>query len=175
MDAFDAVRTKLDIREFDSSKKVPKDVKLKVLDAGRLTGSGINAQHWRFILVQDPKLVKQVADDSTTGKWAKSCNFAVILLTDPKLGFHQIDAGRALQDMQIAAWNYGIASGIFTGMEKAKLKKDFGIPDELDPTVVIAFGFPADKITGKKKNRKSISEIAFLDKYGNKLEPSLVS
>ena len=52
MDAFDCIRTKLDIREF-SPQKVPHEIKSKVLEAARLTGTGLNTQHWRFILVED--------------------------------------------------------------------------------------------------------------------------
>ena len=43
MDAFECVATKLDIREF-SSKEVPREIKLKVLEAARLTGTGLNTQ-----------------------------------------------------------------------------------------------------------------------------------
>src|ERR1700731_618356 len=103
MDAFEAIATKLDVREYDTKKQVPKDVKLKVLEAARLTASGMNSQHWRLILLQDPKDIKQLAEDSTTGPWVATSNFAVILLTDPKIPIHGIDAGRALQDMQLAA------------------------------------------------------------------------
>ena len=146
-----------------------------VLEAGRLTASGMNSQHWRFILVQDPKSVKQVADDSTTGQWIATANFAVILLTDSKLPFRQLDAGRALQNMQIAAWNFGVASRVFTGINESRLKKDFDIPNNLEPTVIIGFGYPAKKITGKRKNRKPLEEIVYLEKYGNKFDPAKVT
>ena len=165
MDAYDCVATKLDVREFDT-RAVPQEVKLKVLEAGRLTGSGINNQHWRFILVQEPDGLRKLAHDSTTGRWVENANFAVIVLTNPKYGFHLIDAGRATQDMQVAAWNYGVTSCIFTGIDKEALHKDFEIPKEMNASVVIGFGYPARKITGKKKNRKPITEIAYLDRYG---------
>ena len=92
MDAYDAVITKLDVRDFDS-KPVPKDVKLKTLEAARRTGSGNNLQHWRFILVLDPMNLQLLAQDSTSGKWVQNANYAVIVLTDPGLSFHLIDPG----------------------------------------------------------------------------------
>jgi nitroreductase len=82
-----------------------------------------------------------------------------------------LDAGRALQAMQIAAWNFGVGSRLFTGMNVENLRKDFGIPNDISPTVVVGFGFPARKITGQRKNRKPMGEIIFLDKFGNSLEP----
>jgi len=169
MDAYDCIVTKLDVREF-SFKSVPGEVKLKVLEAARLTASGMNAQHWRFVLVQDREDLRTLARDSTTGAWVERANFAVIVLTDPKYGFHAIDAGRAIQDMQLAAWNYGVASCVFTGMRPESLRKDFSIPKELSPTIVVGFGYPARKILGKK-NRKTLAEIAYLKRYGNRLDP----
>jgi nitroreductase len=165
MDAYECVTSKLDVREF-SSKAVPLDVKVKVLEAGRLTGSGINSQHWRFILVQEPTRLKQLAEDSTTGSWVERANFAVIILTNPKYGFHLIDAGRAAQDMLLAAWNFGVVSCIYTGINRDALQRDFNTPNEMNPSVVIGFGYPAKKITGKQKNRKQLNELAFLDRYG---------
>ena len=171
MDAYECVATKLDIREFDS-KNVPADVKLKVLEAARLTGSGINNQHWRFVLVQGRDRLKRLAEDSTTGSWVAQANFAVIVLTNPKFGFHMLDAGRAAQDMQLAAWDFGVGSGLFTGTNPEAMRKDFGIPKELNVSVIVGFGYPANKITGKRKNRKPLGDLAFLNSYDNRLEPS---
>ncbi len=169
MDTFEAIRTKLDVREY-APKKVPSDVKLKVLEAARATGSGANKQHWRFILVQDKQAVKQLAEDSTSGGWVSGADFAVVVLTDPTLGFHLIDTGRAVQDMQLAAWNSGVASGIYTGVKEESMRRDFGIPKELRPTAVVGFGYPHEKIVGKK-NRTALAELAHLDKFGNKFDP----
>ncbi len=167
MDAYEVIATKLDVREF-SSKSVPAEIKRKVLEAARLTQSGSNLQHWRFILVEGKENLKRLAEDSTSGKWVAGADFAVIVLTNPKYSFHMFDGGRATQDMQLAAWNYGVASGVFTGIDRRALARDFGIPDELNPSVVIGFGYPAKKISGKK-NRKPLGDLAFQDKYGKRL------
>ena len=65
MDAFECLATKLDIRDF-SQIEVPGDIKLKVLEAARLTGTGLNTQHWRFILVENKENLKKLANDSTS-------------------------------------------------------------------------------------------------------------
>jgi nitroreductase len=171
MDAYECVATKLEVREFEP-RNVPADVKLKVLEAARLTGSGMNNQHWRFILVQGRDRLKRLAEDSTTGAWVAQADFAVIVLTNPKFGFHTLDAGRAAQDMQIAAWNFGVGSCLFTGLNVEPLRKDFGIPVGLSPSVVVGFGYPSKKLTGKRKNRKPLNELASLGNYDNRLEPS---
>jgi nitroreductase len=168
LDTHKTILSKLDIRQFEP-KKVPTDVKLKVLEAARASGTGLNKQEWRFILVQDKESIKRLGEDSTSGGWVAGANFAVIVLADPKLGFHLIDSGRAIQNMQLAAWDQGVISGLYTGFKEERMRKDFAIPNELKPTVVIGFGYPVKKILGKK-NRKPLSELAFVDKYGNKFE-----
>jgi len=168
MDAFDAVSTKLETREY-AQKAVPADVKKKVLEAARLTASGMNYQEWKLVLVQDHARLKKLADDSTTGQWVASANFAVLVLMDTKYNFSAFDAGRVVQDMQLAAWNYGVSSRIYTGFNTGAMQRDFGIPNNLALTVVVGFGYPAKKVIGKK-NRLPLSEIAFEDRYGQKLK-----
>ncbi|MDV3293655.1 MAG: nitroreductase family protein [Nitrososphaerales archaeon] len=167
MDTFESISTKLETREY-AVKRVPSDVKKKVLEAGRLTASGINSQHWRFVVVEEHGRLKKLAEDSTTGQWVASADFAVLVLTDPKYGFHSFDAGRVVQDMQLAAWNYGVSSRVYTGFKKEPMATDFGLPADLNLTVVVGFGYPAKKVVGKK-NRLPLDKIAFSDRYGQKL------
>jgi nitroreductase len=173
LDAFEAISTKLDIREF-ASKKVTGEVKRKILEAARLTASSMNTQHWRFILVQDRSNLKMLAADSKSGKWVGGADFAIIILTDPKIPGSGIDAGRVVQDMELAAWNFGVASGIYIGIEEASLRKDFAIPDALKVSAVLGFGHPKRKILGKK-NRKPMEELVFSERYGQRLEASDLS
>jgi len=164
MDVFDGIATKLDVREF-SPRDVSSEIKQSVLEAARMTGTGLNTQHWRFILVEGRDNLKKLAEDSTSGMWVAGASFAIIVLTNPKYNFHMIDAGRVAQNMQLAAWNRGVASGLFTGVRE-ELREDFGIPKELNVTIIVGFGYPARKLTGRKKDRVPIGELVYYGKYG---------
>jgi nitroreductase len=168
MDTFECITTKLEVREF-SEQNVSSDIRSKILEAARLTGTGMNTQHWRFILIEKKENLKRLADDSTSGSWVAGANFAIIVLTNPKYGFHLIDAGRVLQNMQLAAWNYKVGSGLFTGIKQEQLRSDFGISNELSPTVIAGFGYPARKLVGKRKNRLSLHELVYYEEYGNSI------
>ncbi|HKT21745.1 MAG TPA: nitroreductase family protein, partial [Nitrososphaerales archaeon] len=111
METYEAIRTKLDIRQF-ASRHVESGVKKTVLEAARLTASSMNSQHWRFILVQDSKNIQTLAKDSSTGSWVRGADFAIIVTIDPKIPGSVIDAGRVVQDMQLAAWEQGVGSGV---------------------------------------------------------------
>lgn len=166
MDTFECIATKLDVREFDA-RQVPSEIKEKILEAARLTGTGLNTQHWRFVLVQEKKRLQALANDSTSGRWVSGADFAIIVLTNPKYGFHLIDAGRVVQDMQLAAWNFGVASGIFTGIDEPALRSDFAIPDGMNISAIVGFGYPARRLSGRK-SRNNLKELIFYEKFGNK-------
>ncbi|HEV3433332.1 MAG TPA: nitroreductase family protein [Nitrososphaera sp.] len=166
MDAFECIATKLDVREF-RSQDISAEIKSKILEAARLTGSGLNTQHWRFIVVEKKENLQKLAEDSTSGGWVSGANFAVIILTNPRYKFHMIDAGRVIQDIQLAAWNYGVTSCLFTGVQDEKLRSDFGIPKDLNPTAIVGFGFPTKHTFGKRKNRMPLDELVYYEKYGN--------
>jgi nitroreductase len=165
MDAFECIATKLEVREF-STQDIPSEIRSKILESARLTGTGMNTQHWRFIMVENKDNLKKLAEDSTSGSWVVGANFAIIVLTNPKYGFHAIDAGRVLQNMQLAAWNQGVGSGLFTGIREEELRNNFQIPNELSPTVIVGFGYPVSNLTGKRKNRLPIHELVYYEKYG---------
>lgn len=168
MDAYDCIVTKLEVREFDESSLVPSEIRLKILEAARLTGSSLNTQPWRFIVVENQSNLKKLAEDSTSGKWISGANFAIIIITNPYFRFHLIDAGKVVQNMQLAAWNFGVGSALFTGIDEQKIRDDFALPIDYKPVIVVGFGYPKKKITGKskKKNRLPMNELVSFEEYG---------
>ena len=166
MNTQDCIVTKLDIREF-SNEKVPSDMISTILNSARYSGSGLNTQHWRFIVIKERNNLRKLSENSTSGQWIVNANFAIILLTDPKYGFHLLDAGRVIQNMQLSGWDKGVGSGLYTGINNEKMRSDFKIPSNLNISAVVGFGFPIKSITGRRKNRKPLSELAYDEVYGN--------
>jgi nitroreductase len=166
MNTVDCIATKLDIREFSQENVSPSIISI-ILNSARYSGSGLNTQHWRFIVIKEKNNLKKLSEDSTSGQWIVGANFAIILLTDPNYGFHLLDAGRVIQNMQLSAWENGVGSGIYTGVRDEKMRTDFKIPSNLSISAVLGFGFPKKSITGKRKNRKPLSELAYNEVYGN--------
>ena len=169
MNTFECVVSKLEVREF-VRKEVGSEIKQRILESARQTGSGLNLQHWRFILVEDKKNLSQLALDSTSGGWIAGADFAIIILTNPTLRFHLIDAGRVAQSMQLTAWNEGVGSGLFTGIKDGDLRNDFRIPNDLTPSTILGFGYPLKPLTGKKKNRLPLSQLVYREQYGTSQE-----
>lgn len=168
MDAYDCIVTKLEVREFDDNGLVPSEIRLKILEAARLTGSSLNTQPWRFIVVQNQDNLRKLSDDSTSGKWISGANFAIIIITNPYFRFHLIDAGKVVQNMQLAAWNFGVGSALFTGIDEQKIRDDFALPLDYKPVIVVGFGYPKKRITGKSKKKKRLpmTELVSFEEYG---------
>lgn len=164
MDVTTAIETRIEIRSY-SDTPVDHATKRAVLDAGRLASSGRNLEHWRFILVDDKPDLRELADRSPSGGWVADADFAVVICTDPTLEFHQLDAGRALTHMQLAAWAKGIGSCIYT-VDRPAVTEFLGIPTDYDLTAIVGFGYPTREIRGRK-SRKPLSEIAYVGRFGD--------
>lgn len=167
MDAYEAVVTRIEVREF-SNKPVPRDLQLKVLNSARMAPSAWNKQLWHFVLVDDKKLLSDLANLSETGKYIKDAPFAVAVFIDKSYPQYLIDATRCIQGMMIAAWGLGLGSCYVGAIDRDKVKQLLGAPDGLYLASVIPFGYPKEKLKGKK-NRKPLEEVASLNHYGTKV------
>lgn len=172
MDVSEAIDTRIEVRSY-SDRPVDPETRRAVLDAGRLAPSGRNLQHWRFVLVADDERLDGLADRSPTGGWVADADFAVAVCTDPTYDYHAIDAGRAVTHMQLAAWEAGVGSCVYT-VDDPRAREFLEIPEEYDLTLVAAFGYPEAEIRGIK-DRKPLEEIAFEGRFGDRLDSSKVT
>jgi len=168
MDLNEAIERRLEVREY-ADEPVDDAVERAVLEAARLAPSGRNAQHWRFLLVDDPADVRELAALSTTGSWVADAAFAVVVCTDPSYLFADIDAGRAVTHMQFAAFDAGVGSCIYTGFDESGMREFLAIPEALDVTAVVGFGYPAGRGRGRKR-REPVSAVAFRGRFGRPLD-----
>lgn len=164
MDVSEALHERLEIRNY-SDKEVDDETKKTILEAGRNAPSGRNLQHWRFIVLDEQDDLTSLADVSPTGSWIQDADFAVVVLTDPQYSYHDLDAGRAITQMQLMAWNHGVGSCIYTGPEEQATKEFLNIPKKYAISAVVGFGYPIRDVEGQK-SRKPLSDIAFHGRFG---------
>ena len=168
MDTFEAVRTLLAVRSYQD-KPVPDAVVHRIVEAGRLTGSGMNGQPWHFIVVRDREMLRRLAALASSGRYVAQAPLAVVVATD-KSRFAVSDASRAIQSMLLAAWADGVGSNWvgFGGLDAVKPLLD--IPAALDVLAILPFGYPARAVGRGKKERKALREVAHLERYGRPFE-----
>lgn len=168
MSVADAIDRRLEVRAYNDEPVDDAD-KRAILDAARLAPSGKNAQHWRFVLVDEPDGIEQLAALSTTGSWVSDAAFAVVVLTDPEYPYHRLDAGRAITHAQLAGWDRGIGSCIYTGYDETEMRSVLNIPDQYAVTAVVGFGYPDEPLEGRKR-RAPLDELAFNGQFGEPLD-----
>ena len=79
----------------------------------------------------------------------------------------ELDAGRALQQMELVAWAEGLGTcfvGLPTAEQKRGVKDLLGIPDHVDLITVLPFGYRARTPRGKR--RRPLSKIAYEGRFG---------
>ena len=168
MDAFEAVRTLLAVRSYQD-KPVPDAVVRRIVEAGRLTGSGMNRQPWHFVMVRDREMLRRLGALASSGRYVAQAPLAVVVATD-KSRFAVSDASRAIQSMLLAAWADGVGSNWvgFGGLDAVKPLLD--IPAALEVLAILPFGYPARAVGRGKKERKALREVAHLERYGRPFE-----
>ena len=107
MDTYLAVASKRDWRSY-ADRPIPEDVVVRILDAGRLAGSGSNKQPWTFVVVESAEARGRLAGLVYVEANVRTCAFAVAIATEG--GKFPLDVGRAMQNMMLVAWNEGVVS-----------------------------------------------------------------
>ena len=168
MDVFEAVRTLLAVRGYQD-KPVPDAVVRRIVEAGRLTGSGMNGQPWHFIVVRDRETLRKLGALASSGRYVAQAPLAIVVATD-KSRFAVSDASRAIQSMLLTAWADGVGSNWvgFSGLEKVNAVLD--VPAGLDVLAILPFGYPARPVGRGKKQRKPLREVGHLERYGHPFE-----
>jgi len=169
MDVFKAVQTVLAVRNY-LEKPVPQDVVLRIVEAGRLTASSMNRQPWHFIVVANRDTLRQLGELAHTGPYIAQAPLTIIVAVE-KTAFAVSDASRAIQSMVLTAWSEGISSNWVGFMDLTEVNALLGIPESLDVLAICPMGYPAKTLGKGKKQRKSLSEVAHKERFGQTFIP----
>jgi len=169
MDTLECIRKKRDVRKYTDSE-ITLPVLMKCIEAVRLSGSAMNKQPWSFILIRDKTLLKRIAQLSPTGQFIENVPAAIAIATDRSNTFHEIDCGRCVQNMMLAAWNEGVGSCWVAGLDRPKISKMLGLPTKKYLLTIIPLGYPEQYSVKGTKRRYAISEVAFSEKFGNPIQ-----
>jgi len=169
MEVFEAVGTVLAVREYQD-KPVPTEIVTRIIEAGRLTASSMNRQPWHFIVIDDLGMLKKLGSSAHTGPYIAQSSLAIVVVVE-KTTFAVSDASRAIQSMILAAWSEGIGSNWVGFMGLTEVNKLLGIPENLDVLAIIPLGYPSHTVGKGKKKRKSLSEVAHKNYFGQPFIP----
>lgn len=142
MDAYLAVASKREVRSY-ADRALPPEVVRRILEAGRISGSSQNRQARRFVVLE------RVRDDAAkcvfVPRNVSTAALAVAIVIGGR-GPAGFDAGRAAQNMMLAAWNEGVGScpnGVSDADEIARLLE---LNDSERVANIVSFGYPVREV-----------------------------
>lgn len=155
MELMELLRTRRTYRRFEQ-REVSQEIIDEVLLAARLASSAANRQPLSYIVIRDRDKVGEVFGYT---RWAgalppeqgqpKAGEEPVLFIA--VVGNMEInrdcdtDAGLAISNMTLAAWNRGVGSCIIGACDKPKLSELFGLTGQQKLHTVVAFGYPSHK------------------------------
>jgi nitroreductase len=140
VDTFLAIASRREVKAYDG-RRIPDDVVQRILDAGRLSGSGGNRQPWRFVLVSQ-EAQAALADAVFEPENLRGAPLVVALVVGGK-GPVSFDAGRCAQNMLLAAWNEGVGGSPNGIADRDAANEILRVPEEESIAIVLSFGYPA--------------------------------
>lgn len=139
VDAFLAIASRRDERRY-LSEPLPEATVTRILDAGRLSGSSKNRQPWTFVLPSSRRRVDALADVVWVPENVRSAGLVVAIVVPGGSG--AFDAGRAAQNMLLAAWNDGVASCPNGVRDAEGARAALSLQGEEEVVIVLSFGRP---------------------------------
>ncbi|MHC4914116.1 MAG: nitroreductase family protein [Planctomycetota bacterium] len=150
METLKTIFERRSIRRFEQ-KPILEDYLRDIVKAGAYAATGGNRQNWRFIAVAE---AGKVAATTETLGWLNAweppeeerpvAHVVVLAPADASVSIKN-DCAAAMQNMSLAAWDYGIGSCWFGSVKREKLTEVLGIPAEWGIYAVLALGYPAEK------------------------------
>ena len=168
MDVFTAIKQRRSIRKY-SNKPVEEEKLQKVLEAARLSPSANNQQNWKFIVVRDAKVRKELTEAIGQDFVGEAPVILVCCGTETskimKCGQprYTVDLSIATAYMTLAAYEEGLGTCWLGSYDEKKVKKVLDIPEEARVVSIIPLGYPNE--SPAPSPRKPIDEIVSYDKF----------
>ena len=185
-------RKRKTVRKFSSDEIDLADV-LYCIDVAREAPSGMNAQPWRFVIIDDEETkakIKEVCEkgekkfyrkvDGELKKWLKEriftwsknfLNASILLLvfSHKKAPYFIQSTWLAIGYLLLALEEKGLATVTYTPPNPVEIGKLVNAPSEYKLQVILPIGYSADD--KEKESRKEIQEIAYINEWGKQLRP----
>ena len=160
------IKNRRTIRRFKSDP-IPDEKLQAILDAGRWAPSFSNLQPWRFIVIKDQNLKKELdkaARESVLHLGINEAPVIILVCVDRRIDpLHAIEAGAAAtQNMTLAATSLGLGAGwigIWGTEAEASIRKIFKLPETVRAVSLLPLGTPDESPEGHRKPIEEFMEF----------------
>ena len=160
--AFDAIRSRRDVREFDS-RPIPDADLDQILEAGRRSPSSQNWQPWDFVVVTDRDQLTRLSGVWRSGGHVaqSAATIALIAPAGDQRQRAQFDLGQATMSIMVAAAGLGIGSGHSAVSDQDLARELLGFPGDKVCAHLIPLGYPAGRPLApiRQPDRRPFDEV----------------
>jgi len=164
MSLLDVILSRRSIRRYEN-KEIPKDVLDKIVEAGRQSPSAANRQPYRFVIVTDSEIKKEL--HGMFSRFLKKAPVVIVGCANPKAlltgEWATVDTTIALESMVLAAWSLGVGSCWIGSFKEQKIKDSLKIPQDWKVVALVTLGYPAE--TPKPRKKKPTNELFSLNQF----------
>ena len=172
MNILDVVKNRRSVRKF-KNQPIADNVMKDIITAAEYAPSAGNAQDYEFLIVDDRKMMEEMAEIHPHAASLRSADKAVVVMgnldKERFKGFWVQDCSAAAQNLLLAAYSFGIGSvwcGIYPNQEReAAFGKLLRLPDNVIPFALIPLGYPDEEPQARPR---LYNDMVFYNAYGQR-------
>lgn len=163
------------------NKPVSRDRVDRCVEAARLAPSACNSQPWKFIIIDDQDLRRQVAESAYSAlvglnRFVQEAPVLVTITAEKsklsaqlggflkKKPYYLLDIGMAVEHFCLQAVEENLGTCIIGWFNEKAVRKLLGIPSSIRVPLIITVGYP-DTGEARDKKRKPLDEIRTFNRY----------
>lgn len=151
MDTFDAIEQRRAVKHYDPEHRLTDEEVEKLMSAAILSPTSYNIQHWRFVLVQDPELRKEIRAAGSDQTQMTDASLLIILTGDVKAWEKEPDRYWKDAPPEVAKMLVGMLGGFYEGREwiqRDEVMRSCGIAGQTIMLAAKAMGYDSCPMIG---------------------------
>ena len=162
MQAIEALKPRRSIRSFKNAP-VSEAIKKIILECAMTAPSANNLQPWHFVLLEDKKIRRAIADFHPYADMLRKAPGAIVVCGDLEIekekNYIILDCAAATENILLAAHALGLGAvwiGIYPREERMNsLARLIRLPGHILPVAVVALGYPVEEKEPVKRYNKN--------------------
>ena len=172
MNVFEAIQKRYSVRSYADRPVEPEKLE-RILEAARLAPSAGNRQEWRFVVVTEQQMRKQMMAAASNQAFVGEA--PIVLAACAETDEHPMRCGQlcypinvaiALEHIALQAVEEGLGTCWIGDFDEAAAKAALGVPPEVRVVQMMTLGYPADE--PRAKSRLPLAEIVYRNRWGGK-------
>lgn len=172
MDFLELAKKRCSVRKYQT-RMVEEDKLLKILEAGRVAPTAANFQPQHMIVVKSVEGLDKIKKCANV----YGAPLAIIVCGDHRVSWKRrldgkdsldVDVSIVTTHMMLEAAELGLGTVWIGSFDPAGIKKDFGIPEDIEPIDILLIGYTGVELVSPDRHdtaRKQLGDMVHYEKY----------